>query len=155
MKYLQKYGRPGNSTTYRSDTVMPYITKHKRQMDKGMLSPFHWEGWPRNSQELPRYNPNIHSGQDLQCSTTQLHRIENWEDTSEEPKWLSVKSIHDITNFDYPSNFRRCSIKMPRDNNIICRFLQGIWLHTKREDGANTSRLRPPQRNRRRHNDAI
>ena len=27
MKYPQKYGRLGNSTTYRSDTVMPYIIK--------------------------------------------------------------------------------------------------------------------------------
>ena len=30
--------------------------------------------WPRNSQELPRYNPYIYSGQDLQCSATQPHR---------------------------------------------------------------------------------
>ena len=27
MKYPQKYGRPGNSTTYCSDTVMLFITK--------------------------------------------------------------------------------------------------------------------------------
>ena len=26
-KYSQKYGRPGNSMTYFSNTVMPYITK--------------------------------------------------------------------------------------------------------------------------------
>ena len=29
---------------------------------------------PRNNQELPKYNPYIHSGQGLQCSTTQPHR---------------------------------------------------------------------------------
>ena len=29
----------------------------------------------------------------------------------EELKWLSEKSIHDITNFDYPSNSKRCSSK--------------------------------------------
>ena len=31
------------------------------------------------SQELPWYNPYIHSGQDIQCSTTQPHRTQNWE----------------------------------------------------------------------------
>ena len=62
--------------------------------------------FPRISQELPTYNPYIHDSQGLQWSTTQLHRTENWENTWEEPKWLSEKSIHDITNFDYPSNSR-------------------------------------------------
>ena len=40
--------------------------------------------------------------------------------------------------------------KKPRGNNIICRLLQGL---TQREDGANTSRVRPTERNC--HNDAI
>ena len=40
-------------------------------------------------------------------------------------------------------------------NNIICRLLQSLWLHTQREDGTNNTRLRPTQRNRRSHNDAI
>ena len=30
----------------------------------------------------------------------------------EEPKWLSEKSIHDISNFDYPSISRRCTCKI-------------------------------------------
>ena len=33
------------------------------------------------------------------------------------------KSIHGITNFDYPSNSRRYTCKKPRANNIICRLL--------------------------------
>ena len=33
-----------------------------------MHSPFPKEGWPQNSQELPTYNPYIHSGQDLQLA---------------------------------------------------------------------------------------
>ena len=33
-----------------------------------MHPPFPLEGWPRNSPELPRYNPYIYSGQDLQCN---------------------------------------------------------------------------------------
>ena len=45
--------------------------------------------------------------------------------------------------------------KKPWGNNIIGRLLPGTWLHTKREDGANTSCLRSPQRNRRSDYDAI
>ena len=37
--------------------------------------------------------------------------------------------------------------KNPRGNTLICRFLQGIWFHTLRENGANTSSLWSPQRN--------
>ena len=40
-----------------------------------MHPPLHQEGRPRINQELPRYNPYIHSGQDLQCSTTQLIQL--------------------------------------------------------------------------------
>ena len=42
MNYLQKYGRQGNSTTYCSDTVMPYITRTQQtdgQRDASALSP--------------------------------------------------------------------------------------------------------------------
>ena len=37
--------------------------------------------------------------------------------------------------------------KIPLGHTIICQLFQGIWLHTQRDVGANTSRLRPPQRN--------
>ena len=40
-------------------------------MDKGLYPPFPQEEWPRNSQELPGYNPYIYRDQDLQCSTAQ------------------------------------------------------------------------------------
>ena len=66
-----------------------------------------------------------------------------------------MASIHDIPNFEYPSNSRRWMGKKTWGNNTIRRLLQDIWLHTQREDVANTFRLRPPQRNRRSHNDAI
>ena len=45
--------------------------------------------------------------------------------------------------------------KKPVGDTIICRPLQGIWLHTQKEDGANTSSLRFSERNCRSHNDAI
>ena len=119
---------------------------------KGCILPFPKKG---DLGLAKRYNAYIHSGQDLQCSTTQLHRTENWEDTSKEPRCLSEKSIHDITIFDYLLNSRRCMCKKTWVNNIICRLLQGLWPHTQREDGANTTLLWPTIRNRRSHNDAI
>ena len=48
---------------------------------KGCILPFHKKRRTRISQELPRYNPYINSGQDIQCSTTQLRRTQNWEHT--------------------------------------------------------------------------
>ena len=32
-------------------------------------------------------------------------------------------------------------IQKPRGNTIACRFLQGIWFHTQRKDGANTTSI--------------
>ena len=43
----------------------------------------------------------------------------------------------------------------PQGDTLICRFLQGIWLHTQREDGAKTSILGFTQRNCCSHKDAL
>ena len=40
---------------------------------------------------------------------------------------------------------QRCTCQKPCSNNIIHQLLQGIWLHTQREDGANTSQLQTTQ----------
>ena len=53
------------------------------------------------------------------------------------------KLIH-ITDSDNPSNFRRSSYKKLWGNTLICRFLQGIWLHTQRGDRTNTSSVWSP-----------
>ena len=84
--------------------IYPELNK---QMDKRLYPPFPQEGWPRNSQKLPRYSSYFHSGQ---YSATQPHWTWNWENSQEEPKWLSKKSIH-ITNFDNPSNIKRFHVK--------------------------------------------
>ena len=44
---------------------------------KGCILPFPKKGRPQISQELPRYNTYVHSGQDKQCPTTQPHRTQN------------------------------------------------------------------------------
>ena len=51
--------------------------------------------------------------------------------------------------------FLKVYMQKPRGSNIICQLLQGLWLHTQREDGANTTHLWLTQRNCRSHNDAI
>ena len=76
-----------------------------------MYLPFPLDVWAQNSQVQSSYNPYIHSGRDLQCSTTKPHRAEHWENTLEEPKWLSEKSTHDITNYDYALYSRRLRSK--------------------------------------------
>ena len=57
--------------------------------------------------------------------------FKNWENSEEEQKSLLEKLIHDITNFDYSLNIGRCLCKKTWGNTIICRLLQGIWLHTQ------------------------
>ena len=50
---------------------------------------------------------------------------------------------------------RRSSCKKSQGKTIVCGFLQGIWFHTHRKNGANTSSLWSPQRNCQSHNDAL
>ena len=38
---------------------------------------------------------------------------------------------------------------------IICRLCKGLWFHTQREDGANSTRIRFTKRNHRSHNDSL
>ena len=45
--------------------------------------------------------------------------------------------------------------KKPAGNNIICWLYKGLWLHSQRKGGANSSRLRPTKRNRHSHNGAL
>ena len=70
------------------------------------------------------------------------------------------KSIHEITNFDYPLNSRRCTGKKKQKKtkklDATISFVDfSKAFDSLHRDGANTSRLRPTQRNRRSHNDAI
>ena len=123
-------------------------------MDKRLDPPFSQKGWPWVGQELPQYNPYIHSGQHLQCSTTQLHRTQNRENI-----WKNQNGVRrnrfTTLQISIFSRIQECVRSKYLEDTVICRFLQGILLHTQREDEANNSRLRPSQRNRRSHNDGI
>ena len=56
---------------------------------KGFIPSLPKKGWPRISQELPRYNTYIHSSQNLQCPTTKPYRTQNW--SLEKTKMASEK----------------------------------------------------------------
>ena len=156
MKYPQKYGRPENSTKYCSYTVIPYIIK-KRLTDgqkrcilsfpkKGDLGlAMNYRGITLTPTVAKIYNA-------LLCNRIEP-KIENT--LRKNQNGFRRIYINNITNFEYLSNSWRCTCIKPRGNNIICRLRQGLWLHSQRKDGANTSRLRPTQRNPCNYNDVI
>ena len=55
---------------------------------KGCILPFPKKGDFGLAQNYRTY---IHSSQNIQCPTTQLHRTQNWQHSREEPKWLPEK----------------------------------------------------------------
>ena len=65
---------------------------------------------------------------------------------------MAFREINPQHQKSWLSNSRRCMCKKPTGNNIICRLYQGLWLHTPREDGANTTCLWPTRRNCHSHN---
>ena len=67
-------------------------------------------------------------------------------------KWFLEKLIYNLTDSDYQWNHQRCKCKKSYSNITLHRFLQIIWFHTQRENGANTSSIRSLQRN---YNDAL
>ena len=73
INYPQKYGRPDNSMTYCTDTVMPYIVNPRDRWMKGCILLFLKKGYL----ELPRYSTYNHSGQNIQCPIMQPHSTQN------------------------------------------------------------------------------
>ena len=113
--------------------------------------------WLRNSQQQPGYNLYIYSGQDLQCLTKlqcfiKLPKIEKIRtknhngfrrNRSPTSRMLTISQILGVRT------------KKSGATILFIEFSRVIWLQTLREDGANTSRLRSTQRNRRSRNDAF
>ena len=154
MKYLQKYGRPGNSTTYCSDIVMPYIIKTIDGWTKGCIFLFLNKdnlGLAKNYRGI-----TLTSIADKLYNTLQRNCIE--------PKIEKIL-------WKNQNGFRR-NRSMTSQILTIRRILEGVRVKNleatilfvdfskalnsiHREDGANTTRPRPTQRNRRSHNNAI
>ena len=100
--------------------------------------------WPGNSKELPRYNPakiyNALLGNRIEPKIDKILQKNQNSFRRNRSTTSQILTIPRILQGVY---------------NIIRWFLPCIWLHTQREDGANTSRQRPSQRNRRSHSDGL
>ena len=113
MKYPQKYGKQENSTTYRPETATPYKTQNKiDRWTKGCIifSPKKCDLEIAKNYwgiTLTAIAAKIYNALLLKRIEPEIEKI-----LRKKQKCLSEKSIHDITNFDYPSNFR-CSCKIP------------------------------------------
>ena len=57
----------------------------------------------------------------------------------EKSKYLSEKSIHNITISDYSSNHRKSMCKKSWGNTFVRRFLPSIWFLIQRNNGVNTT----------------
>ena len=73
-----------------------------------------------------------------------LNRIRPKENSLEKSEQFSEKSIQIFSNSIF---HRRSSNRKSQDHTDFYRFLQGIWFHTQRKDGANTSSIWSPQIN--------
>ena len=70
-------------------------------------------------------------------------------------KQLSKKSLHNLTDSDYPSHHRMSSSKESWGNTTIRWFLQSIRSHKQRKDGTNVTSIWSSQRNCYRYNYAL
>ena len=71
---------------------------------------------------------------------------------------FSEKSIHHFTDSDDPANPRECTCRKTRGNSVARRFLESIWFHTQKKDGANPNRILPflcQKQNRYSYHDAL
>ena len=128
MKYHQKYGWQENSTTYCSESATPYITQAQSTKERRAASPFPLEGWPQNSQGLPRTT--------LTFIATKIYNA--LQRNSIEPKYLvRTKMVFDEIDprhlkFWLSVEFLNVFVQKHWGNTIIRRLLQGIWLHIHR-----------------------
>ena len=81
--------------------------------------------------ELAYYDSAVHR---FNHYATRTPPSKNWEYTYEEPKWLSEKTIHDITNFDNPSNSWRCTCKkILRQQYCLLTFPRPLTPYTEKQ----------------------
>ena len=126
MKYPQKYGRAGNSTTYCSvhcnavynqntiDRWMKGCILHiPKKGDLGIAK--NYRGITLTSIEAKLYNALLQNR--IEPKVEKIPRKNQKAFGKNDPRHHK---------FDYPSNSRMCKGKKTRGYNIICRLLQGL-----------------------------
>ena len=149
MKYLQKYGKPRNST---NNCNAVYNQNSIDRWTKGCILPFpkkgdiqlakNYRGITLTSIAAKIYNDLLHNR--IEPKIEKILRKNQNGFRRNQSTTSQILTILECVR-----------AKKPRGNNIVCWLRQGLWLHTQRKDGANTTRLRPTQNNRRSHNNAI
>ena len=149
----QKYGRPDNSTTFCSDTVMQYIIKTRWM--KGCILPFPKKGdlgLAKNYRgiALTSIAAKIYNAVQRKCIQTKIDNILRKNQNGFRRNRSTTSQILTIRRI-----LEGVRAKKPTGNNIICRLYQSLCFHSQREDGANSTRIWPTKRNRRSHNDSL
>ena len=156
MKYPQKYGGPSNSTTYSSNTFMTYIIKTQQtdgRRDASTPIPKKCDlGLAKNYWSITVTSIAAKIYNAILCNhiepKTEIILLENQNGFRRNRSTTSqIFTIRWI--------LEGVRAKKTIGNNIISWLHQDLWLHAQRKDWANTTRLRPTQRNRRNHNDTI
>ena len=155
MKYPKKYGRLDNSTTYCSDTVMPYIiiilwidgwrdaSSHFLKMVSRLAE--NYQSITLTSIAAKIYNALLHNH--IEPKIENILRKNQNGFRRNRSTMSQILTIHRI--------LEGVCAKKPKGNHIIYRLYQGLWLRSQKKDGANCTYLQPTKRNRRCHIDAV
>ena len=124
--------------TMKFDDFCHIYTEYNREMDKELHSLLPKERWPQNHQELQRHNSTSIAAKvynslfhiRIEPEIEKVLRKKNgfWR------KWSTTS-----TYSNNPSNHWRSLCQKSQGTIIVCRFFHGIWFHTQRKEGANTS----------------
>ena len=133
MKYHQKYGKQGNSTTYSSDTTTQYNQNIIDRQTKGRILSFSKEGDFEITKNywgiiLILIAATIYNALRLNRIRPVITKI----------LWKNKNGFR-RNRFTISQILTICLIfgvhvKSTRGDNITCRFLQRIWLHTQRKE---------------------
>ena len=155
MKYPLKFGRQENLTTYLWLCYAGYKQNTLEKWTKCCLLPFpkkgdfgitkNYRGITLTTTAAWVYNALLFNHIWLEIEKILRKKSD----------WLLKKLLHNFTDSDNPSNHQRCMSKESQGNTTVYRFLQGIWFHTQRKEGANTTSIWSPQRNGYHYNDAL
>ena len=145
MKYPQKYGKQRNSTTYCSDTATLYTARTQQTYgQRGCILAFLEKGDLRIAKNyrgiiITSIVAKIYYVLLPNCIEPEIKKI-LWKNQNAFRRKRSISS-QILTIWRSSNNKKK---KKPLGDTIICKFLQGIWLHTQSRYRANTYIQRSP-----------
>ena len=130
-----------------------YNQNTKERWTKGCIFLFPEKGDPRIAKNyqgitLTSIVAKIYNAQLLNCIKPEIEKILR---KNQNGFWRNQSTTSQIWQFIESWELVQKNLEV----TLVCIFLQGIWLHTQREDGADTSSVWSPQRNCHNHNDVL